>query len=239
MKRILSLLLSLTAFLWVLSAESLASAKAGKFLVTGNYDVSKIIPPAPAADSLTTLTDLETVYQVQQRRTAEQVFMANYFANDHVFQFDTVLGRWFEAVNLPLTAAFFEQIEADCSEICDLGKKIWTRSRPPLLDPRIHACVYLPKSGAYPSGHTNMAFVRAGILAELFPEKREQLRERAQLVAWSRIIGGVHHPSDTLGGRILGDYLVGELLKQEAFRQELEKVRAEIRRVEARQKSKK
>jgi acid phosphatase (class A) len=186
-----------------------------------------MIPPAPADDSLTTLADLETVYQVQQRRTPEQVTVARYFVRDNVFQYDAVLGPWFNAKNLPQTAEFFEQVQKDRSAISGEGKRIWSRLRPPQRDPRIHACIELPTNASYPSGHSTQAFVWAGLLAEIFPEQRTALLERAQLVAWSRVIGGVHYPSDIVAGRMLGEKLAHDFLQLPDVRKALKRIQAE------------
>ena len=220
--------LRLFFLLAVFSSALFAAPEAGRFLRTQDFDATTVIPAAPTDDSLATLADLETVYQVQQRRTPEQVALANYFAEDNVFQYDAVIGLWFNAANLPRAAEFFAQIEADRYAISTAGKRAWNRPRPPLLDPRIKACIPLPKSGSYPSGHATQAFVWAGILAEIFPEHRAALRARAQLVAWSRIIGGVHYPTDIAAGRVLGDRIVAEFLKNPEVRAGLEAVRAEV-----------
>lgn len=206
----------------------------GKYLKTDDLDVTKVIPAAPADDSLATAADLETVYQVQKRRTPELVALANYFAEDTVFQYDAVIGLWFTAANLPRTAEFFQQIDSDRYAISSKGKQVWQRPRPPLLDPRIKPCVHLPKSGAYPSGHSTQAFLWAGLLAEIFPEHRAALRERAELVAWSRVIGGVHYPTDITAGRILGDRLAVEFLKRPAVKETLLEIRAEMLAAKAR-----
>jgi len=206
----------------------LPAAEAGRYLRVSDFDATTVIPKAPADNSLATQADIETVYQVQLRRTPEQIAMANYFAEDTVFQYDAVIGLWFTAANLPRTAEFFRQIHDDRYAISSAGKKVWNRPRPPLLDKRIHACVPLPRSGSYPSGHSTQAFLWAGLLAEVFPQHRAALRERAELVAWSRIIGGVHYPTDITAGRILGDRLVAEFLKNPAVREALDVVRAEV-----------
>lgn len=206
----------------------------GKYLKTDDLDVTAVIPAAPEDGSLATAADLETVYQVQKRRTPEMIALAGYFAEDTVFQYDAVIGPWFTADNLPRTAAFFLQIDSDRYAISSKGKQVWRRPRPPLLDARIKPCVSLPKSGSYPSGHSTQAFLWAGLLAEIFPEHRMALRERAELVAWSRVIGGVHYPTDITAGRMLGDRLAGEFLKRPAVRQALLEVREEMLAASAR-----
>ncbi len=212
----------------LLSSASGAAPEAGRYLRARDFDATKVIPAAPVDDSLTTLADLATVYQVQLRRTPEQVALANYFAEDSVFQYDAAIGEWFTAANLPRTAEIFLQVDADRFAISSAGKAVWDRPRPPLLDRRIQACAPLPASGSYPSGHSTQAFLWAGLLAEIFPEKRAALRERAELVAWSRVVAGVHYPSDIAAGRVLGDRLVKEFLQVPAVREALAVVRAEV-----------
>lgn len=207
--------------------------EAGRYLREQDFDVTTMIEAAPTDDSLTTIADLETVRMLQARRTPEQVALARYFVQDTVFQYDEVIGPWFTERNLPRTAEFFRQIEADRYAISSQGKRAWNRPRPPLLDSRIHAAVTLPKSGAYPSGHSTQAFVLAGLLAEVFPEQREALRARAELVAWSRVIGGVHYPTDIMAGRLLGDQLVTEFLKVPGVREGLAEVKSEATRASA------
>ncbi|HVT73708.1 MAG TPA: phosphatase PAP2 family protein [Lacunisphaera sp.] len=207
---------------------ALLAAEAGRYLPAADYDLAAIIPAAPAADSLATLADLETVYQVQQRRTPEQAAVAAYFAVDDVFQYDAVLGAWFNARNLPATAAFFAQVEADRFAISSMAKKLWSRPRPPLLDPRLRPCIELPVSGSYPSGHATQAYLWAGLLGEVFPEHRAALNERAQLVAWSRIVAGVHYPTDIAAGRILGERLARDFLRQPDVQAALVRIRAEV-----------
>ncbi|MBA4137350.1 MAG: hypothetical protein C0518_08560 [Opitutus sp.] len=210
-----------------ITSAALAVAEAGRYLRAADFDVTTLIVPAPADDSLTTATDLEVVYQIQQRRTPEQVALAAYFVNDHVFQYDAAIGPWFTAENMPFTAEFFQQIHDDRYAISTQGKRAWKRPRPPLVDARIKAAVDLPKSGAYPSGHATQAFVWAVLLGEAFPEKRAALRARAETVAWSRVIGGVHYPSDIVAGRMLGEKLAQEFLKVPAVREALARVKAE------------
>ena len=226
----------LRLFLLIALAHTVqAYPEPGKFLRTDDLDVTKVIPAAPADNSLATAADIETVYQIQKRRTPEMVALANYFAEDSVFQYDAVIRAWFTAANLPRTAEFFLQIDSDRYAISSKGKQVWQRPRPPLLDSRIKPCVHLPKSGSYPSGHSTQAFLWANLLAEIFPEHRAALRERAELVAWSRIIGGVHYPTDITAGRMLGDRLAAEFLKRPAVSEALADVIAEVRRVSAKE----
>ena len=64
----------------------------------------------------------------------------------------------------------------------------------PLLPP--------PEGDSYPSGHAMDSYLTAILLAQMVPEKRSALFERAASNAQSRVIAGVHYPSDLEGGKL-------------------------------------
>ncbi len=197
----------------------------GYYLAPDAIDAAKVIPPPPAADSPAGQADVETVLQVQAARTPEQVAWAREVEDDEVFRNASVLGAWFTAENLPATAKFFAQVETDVNALG--AKKLFMRPRPPLADARVKACVHVPETSSYPSGHAVRAWLWAGLLAEMFPESRAALAERARAVSWGRVIGGAHFPSDTAAGKIFAEVVVQALLKNPATRAEIERCRAE------------
>ena len=74
----------------------------------------------------------------------------------------------------------------------------------------------------------DLAELDAGVLAEIFPEKRTELFDFAHRAVWGRVFGGVHFPSDLVGGWMLAEPLVSEFGKSAAFRAQVEKCRAEM-----------
>src|SRR5208337_2636587 len=100
--------------------------------------------------------------------------------------------------------------------------------RPFAADPRVRPCVSRPHGGSYPSGHAVSFFTEAGVLAEVFPEKRAELLEFAQKLAWGRVIGGVHYPTDLAGGRAVAEAILERLRASAAFQAALARCRAEV-----------
>lgn len=209
-----------------ISLQAAPAAEAGgKFLIGSTLDLRQILPAPPPPESPAGQADLETVLQVQAARTPAQMAWAREVEDDSLYANARVLGEWFTAKNLPLTGAFFASVDADVNFLGP--KKYFMRPRPPFADARVKPCVHVTDTSSYPSGHAVRAWVWAELLAEIFPESREALTERARAVCWGRVIGGAHFPSDTTAGRRLADAVVAELLKNAAVRAEIARCRAE------------
>jgi len=83
---------------------------------------------------------------------------------------------------------------------------------------------------SYPSGHSTFGTVCALLLADMVPEKREQVFTRLADYGHSRLVMGAHFPSDIQGGRI-GGTLAAELMMQNAkFQHDYSDARATLRR---------
>jgi len=205
-----------------------AQAPAPRFLLPGALDPCKVLPTPPEPGSLAALADLETVLQSQAWRTPEQVALAKAVDGGGPFDFAQVLGPWFTAGQLPQTSRFLKQLGDELQPLSAQSKTCQFRPRPPLVDPRVQPCVPLVKnSSSFPSGHALYLFVQAGVLAEIFPQAREELLAYAHRAVWTRVLGGVHFPTDVVGGRLLGEAILAELKKNPAFRQAVEACRAE------------
>ncbi len=209
-------------------AAAAVQAPAPRFLPGGALDPGKVLPRPPEPDSLAALGDLETVLQNQAWRTAEQVALARAVDGGGPFDFAQALGPWFAPSNVPGLARLLKQIGDELQPLSVQAKHCHFRPRPPLVDPRVQPCVPLSReSSSYPSGHSLYLFVQAGVLAEVFPEEREALLAYAHRAAWSRILGGVHFPTDVVGGRLLAAAFLAELRKSPAFREAVEACRKE------------
>ncbi len=70
----------------------------------------------------------------------------------------------------------------------------------------VRLLISTPNFPAYPSGHAAMAFAVAIVLALAYRRKHGWLLALggAGLIAFSRVYLGLHHPSDIIGGAILG-----------------------------------
>jgi acid phosphatase (class A) len=199
-----------------------------RFVRSDAFDFAKILPTPPEPGTLAAVAELEVVLQVQAWRTPEQVAWAKRIDAGEIFDFADVLGDWFTKEKLPVTAALMEAVDWEVDAGVRDSKKAFARPRPFIVDARVQPCVKRLDEASYPSGHAADYFFRAGVLAEIFPGKRAELFEFAQKAAWSRVLGGVHFPTDLVGGRLLAAAVVEELKKNQTFQMELKKSRAEV-----------
>ena len=190
-----------------------------------------IIPPPPAAGSPEALRDLAAVIAVQAAATPERIaFAAGDDKVETIWRFADVLPG-FEASKLPLTAKLFAAARNDQNIVGTLFKSYFARPRPYEIDPNIGTCVATntgkpPRS--YPSGHATMGYSLGLILAQLIPEKASLILERARVYAESRIVCGVHYPTDIIASQAIGTAVALELLGNPNFKAEFDAARAEL-----------
>jgi undecaprenyl-diphosphatase len=78
------------------------------------------------------------------------------------------------------------------------------RNRPQAALQNFHSIIIPFDKFSFPSGHTSAAFMMATLLGYFFPPLIIPLYGWAALVGFSRVVLGVHFPSDILVGIILG-----------------------------------
>ena len=74
------------------------------------------------------------------------------------------------------------------------------------------------QSPSYPSGHAMQSFLLCNIIAYHYEEKKDQLLKIAKQIADSRIIMGVHYPSDNAFGiQVVKELMLKEDIKSKYF----------------------
>ena len=89
----------------------------------------------------------------------------------------------------------------------------------------------LSTNGSYPSGHTSIGWATALVLAEINPERQNEILKRGYEMGESRVICGYHFQSDVDAGRITGAVTVARLHADPAFQQQLEKAKTEFKKL--------
>ena len=228
--------LSLAAAALAALAATTASAATPGYLAPGQAaDMYRVLPAPPAAGSGAEADDrrafaatraLEgsprwTMAQSDVEQTPEAAFL----------DFACSLGVILDDGSAPTLQKILDRLRADARQFVDPPKDKWARPRPYLGQPG-NICVEkteaLAKSASYPSGHSTLSWAWGLILAELAPDRATDILSRARAYSESRVVCGVHYPSDISAGRLNGSALFAALQSNAEFRADMEKARAEL-----------
>ncbi|MES2035140.1 MAG: phosphatase PAP2 family protein [Pseudomonadota bacterium] len=131
----------------------------------------------------------------------------------------------------PALARLLGRLPTDIDSLQAGAKKHYGRKRPfvalggPICVPEEP---WLRPSGSYPSGHSATGWAWALILAQLAPDRAAPVLARGAAFGDSRVICGVHYPSDVEAGRQTGAALVAVLQSRPDFQADLDRARAEL-----------
>ncbi|MBB5193680.1 acid phosphatase (class A) [Silvimonas terrae] len=201
------------------------------YLGSTSPDLVQLLPPPPALGTPAGDADLQQVLLWQKNRTDAQLKLADADTHKSVFRFNDVLGSAFDADKLPLTAAFFTRIAKQGAVPMKAAKAYWKRPRPYNSSTDVHPGIVTEgTSPSYPSGHATFAWLTAEMLAQMVPEKRAEIFNRADSFALGRVIGGVHYPSDIEAGKASGMLIAAAMLQNPALRADLQAATNETRK---------
>jgi acid phosphatase (class A) len=213
-------------------ASDAPAAASAPCVDASTLDLRRLLPPPPAAGSAEQRAELDGMLRIQAERTPAEVEKARADAAVSVFRFADALANpaHFDASSLPLTTALFREIENEESAVMDPAKTAFGRARPFTAEPRLAPVLERPRSGSYPSGHATWAQVSGLVLADMLPERRAEILQRASEYAHNRVVAGVHYPSDVRAGELAGTALAAMLFACPHFRSEESAAMAELRR---------
>lgn len=229
MRLVLFLLITLPA----LSAQQALPAKPARtspWFRAQSIDFTALSPGPPPPGSQLDKQDLEDVLLAQRTRTAAQVRQAQ--ADDKeedIFIFAPVLGPRFDAAELPLTAALSQHLR-DASAVVNPELKLrFGRPRPFVASTQVHPVCEKTASNSFPSGHSMVGTLEALALAQIVPERSQEIFDRLDQYMHNRIVCGVHYPSDVVASRMIASSLFGFIAASPVFQGELASARAEVR----------
>lgn len=206
------------------------------YLPAGAYpDAMKIVPPPPAVGSrenLAEISNFEATRALQgSPRWTQATRDADLSGKEALHGFSCASGVRLGPDTTPTLAKMLLRTIDDARPIYNPAKDVYARKRPaagntaPICVPRES---WIETNGSYPSGHALIGYGWALILAELIPEKTTELTARGRAFGDSRVICGVHWPSDVEAGRVLAGALVARLHAEPAFQADLATARSEI-----------
>ncbi|MBR1605193.1 MAG: phosphatase PAP2 family protein [Alphaproteobacteria bacterium] len=134
--------------------------------------------------------------------------------------------------NTPEISALLERVLATSVLCKDKAKSQFMRTRPfvqfnePTPVPNDEEV--LKNNSSYPSGHTTMGWGIALVLAEINPDRQNEILKRAFEYGESRVIVGFHYQSDVDHARILTSVLINRLHGNDDFVKQLQKAKEEF-----------
>ncbi len=202
------------------------------YLTAADVDLTMLLPLPPAPGSALQGAEVQAVLDVQAAASRDRIAQAVVDAKETVFvMFGDILGPRVTPESAPKTTAMFSRIGESEDATVDPAKPFFGRVRPFLADPRIKALVPPSSSGSWPSGHTTRVTMMAAVLANMLPEQRGPIWARAADYAQSRVIGGMHFPSDLQAGQRAGTAMAQALFAIAEFRADLDAAKTELKGV--------
>ena len=220
-------LLLATTFAFALALPALA---ADPYITGKTLDLTVLVPPPPSKGSDADKADMLAVLDAQAHASDARKAQALADSDESVYvMFAPVLGAKFNAEATPKAAKFFARIGDSEDDTLDAAKPFFGRVRPWLTNPDVKPIAKQTKSGSYPSGHTTRVTIDAIMLSIMLPDKKAEIWARADDYAQSRVIGGMHYPTDILAGLRTGTAMATVMLQDSTFKTDLESAKEEVR----------
>jgi acid phosphatase (class A) len=186
-------------------------------------DTHAFLATPPPVDSPEARAELERVRTIQQTSSPERRAQAAVDSDIDVWKaFAAPLGIAADDTDLLRQAGALAALVRASVLAAGSAKLKFTRPRPFVTDPTLAICVptqrlAIAQSYSYPSGHATLGWTVALLLAEMAPERAEAILLRGREFGDSRVICGVHYPSDVEAGRLAAAGLVARLHADPAF----------------------
>lgn len=220
------------------------ASSAPVYFSADQLDSTALIEPPPAAGSEAARVDLQAVLDAQ--RAAHDAGTTARAVADSVMDCQRVADVLTPAIpekgEGAAAVAFATRAAKQASLAVGAPKRYWARPRPYIVsaaverladmapdNPLVIAGGYERSHTSYPSGHTTFGTACAIVLAQMVPEQRAALFERARLYGQSRLIVGAHFATDVDAGRRVGTAAAGVMLQNAQFQADLRAARTQLR----------
>ena len=169
-------------------------------------------PPPPGYDSPTFRATLAEVRAISDRRSIEQLRIAQYWEG---LSGSFNAGYWNEVTKRAIVAhrlgeadsarvlALVHMVAVDATIACHDSKYVYWVPRPTQLDPGIHLAIAVPNHPSYPSNHACISGATGLVLDAQFPDEGGRYFAMAREAGESRIYGGIHYRIDLDEGFVI------------------------------------
>lgn len=203
--------------------------------LTTTPDPAQILRPAPKEGDARDLED-KRLYEAARKlegspRWAQAQADVPFAINNRISNFSCAVGVKIDAASAPKLALLLTRTSMDVGRLNGAAKAAYSRVRP---YKRWGGNICTEKSPAldnsfdYPSGHAQLGWSDALVLAELAPDRAAQILARGRAFADSRAVCGVHTVSAIEAGELLGSAQIALSQSSPAFRADVDAARAEL-----------
>jgi acid phosphatase (class A) len=194
--------------------------------------LSALLMPPPRQGSAETNAELRELQRLDKSRTAQQVKHAS---SDHEQSLGRFLGEiGIKVGTLPRFADhFFTCIANIAEDQTAQAKQFFKRLRPYKLPHNgLHPLKRIGDfdSPSYPSGHATYGTIIGLVLAEMLPEKKQEIFKRIEDYGYSRMVSSVHFRSDVYAGEVAGGAIAARLFMNAVFRDDFQQAKNELRK---------
>lgn len=221
-----------------LSPEQLNETVKG-YLPAGAIDAA-VLPAPPAIDSAQDKADVAWAKGSMARADAERWQRAVDDDASVYDRFNEALGVPIDRQHLPRLVRLLNRVSEDAFAATGEAKKRFSRPRPFQRFALKRVCgekkppkpeASPTKGTSYPSGHAVVSWAAALVMMEAAPANASEIVKRGVDYGESRVVCGVHFPSDIDAGRILGAAVVDKLFTVPEFRRDLMCAKREVQSV--------
>lgn len=196
-----------------LNDEAQATLDRGSHLWPLDQINPPLVPP-PADDSKTTANEVAELVRFSRERPIYQGLIKSLDAD-----FPLAFLQLCAQLGVPCDEHRIEELVEESKPVILALKAFYNRSRPFQVSPDIHPIASdTTQTPSYPSGHTTQAWLIARDLAAQHPEHKASFFNLANLVAKTRLLGGVHFRSDNEYAEVLAAWLSDWLRSHPAAR---------------------
>nr|WP_312054978.1 phosphatase PAP2 family protein [Brevundimonas diminuta] len=217
-------------------AARAAAAPSGYLDAPALETLAAALPPPPAPGSAADQADKHRSARMAALEDTDRWLLATAHAELRpplaLQHFNCALGVRLEPEATPALTRLMQRLFHDADTAAESVKARAFRARPVGDDPNRRACQRLTEAGrrsaSYPSGSSTVAVIYGEAFAALDPAHADAARRMAHAVGQSRLVCGMHYPSDVAAGEDLGRAVFAAAAAQPDFAADLAAARAEL-----------
>ena len=179
-------------------------------------------PAPPSVDSAAFQKNVSEVRAISDRRTNEQVRIAQYWEN---LTGSFAAGLWNDAARGAISShglseaesarvlALVHMVNVDANIACHDSKYAYWVPRPTQVDPGIRLAIGVPNHPSYPSNHACISGAIGLVLDAQFPDERGRYFAMGRQAGESRIYAGIHYRIDVDEGLVIANKVAARALE--------------------------